>query len=343
MDFHPGNLSDFYKACFVGNLEEVKRRLGETKRLTVENVSSTAASNSDIKHLAVLKTLIKSGGNVNARDVAGYSVFFHCVTAFGNKSETIRMAKVLLKAGVDPNVQNRFGCTPLHENIMTRNYEVLNFLAENGADPSVHDNDGITPHSLANFLPEGQKIFCKAGFLLGGKKRKEAKAAGVLYKCNSCGSSGAKKRCTRCLVTYYCDRQCQVKHWPSHKMDCTEKEKGKVEIEVKQPPGHSSTINLKNLNVTTTTETDLPKKQYFKVKVQVPIFNDNKSKSPLLVYDKKRTFQKWIESTDPNYDRICRKIKEEGVMQVKGYFYASLNKSGSLSFQIDHMLPPETW
>eukprot|EP00043_Microstomoeca_roanoka_P029494 m.22079 g.22079 ORF g.22079 m.22079 type:complete len:151 (-) comp9235_c0_seq1:28-480(-) len=29
------------------------------------------------------------------------------------------------------------------------------------------------------------------------------------------------KRCSRCKVVFYCSRDCQTKHWPTHKRDCT--------------------------------------------------------------------------------------------------------------------------
>ncbi|CAH2312555.1 zinc finger MYND domain-containing 10 [Pelobates cultripes] len=38
-------------------------------------------------------------------------------------------------------------------------------------------------------------------------------------KCGSCGSE-AKKRCSRCQSEWYCNRECQVKHWQKHKKVC---------------------------------------------------------------------------------------------------------------------------
>jgi len=42
------------------------------------------------------------------------------------------------------------------------------------------------------------------------------------------------KHCSRCKITYYCDKKCQTEHWPKHKIECKkkkpsqeEKEKGK--------------------------------------------------------------------------------------------------------------------
>ncbi|KAJ0023850.1 hypothetical protein NQD34_003749 [Periophthalmus magnuspinnatus] len=39
-------------------------------------------------------------------------------------------------------------------------------------------------------------------------------------KCGSCGGREATKRCSRCQGEWYCNRECQVKHWPKHKKSC---------------------------------------------------------------------------------------------------------------------------
>ncbi|TRY95184.1 hypothetical protein DNTS_032480 [Danionella cerebrum] len=38
-------------------------------------------------------------------------------------------------------------------------------------------------------------------------------------KCGACGRTGVK-RCSRCQGEWYCNRECQVKHWPKHKPAC---------------------------------------------------------------------------------------------------------------------------
>ncbi|XP_072309033.1 zinc finger MYND domain-containing protein 10 [Eucyclogobius newberryi] len=38
-------------------------------------------------------------------------------------------------------------------------------------------------------------------------------------KCGSCGRE-ATKRCSKCQGEWYCNRECQVKHWPKHKKSC---------------------------------------------------------------------------------------------------------------------------
>jgi hypothetical protein len=40
-------------------------------------------------------------------------------------------------------------------------------------------------------------------------------------KCQACGvKNQVMKRCTRCKAVFYCSRECQVKHWQTHKFLC---------------------------------------------------------------------------------------------------------------------------
>ena len=41
-------------------------------------------------------------------------------------------------------------------------------------------------------------------------------------KCEECRKEGATKRCTKCQVCFYCDRECQTKNWKMHKRVCSE-------------------------------------------------------------------------------------------------------------------------
>ena len=77
-----------------------------------------------------------SGAEVNVHDFAGYTPLHHCLTSAGNET-TFAMAKVLLGKGANPNAQNRFGCTPLVESVMTHNKEFVSLLVKNGADPHI--------------------------------------------------------------------------------------------------------------------------------------------------------------------------------------------------------------
>ena len=39
-------------------------------------------------------------------------------------------------------------------------------------------------------------------------------------ECFQCKKSVAKNRCSRCHIVRYCSKDCQVKHWPEHRLKC---------------------------------------------------------------------------------------------------------------------------
>jgi len=57
----------------------------------------------------------------------------------------INQAKLLLKAGADPNQFNRYEDTPLHEASSNDYLEIVELLLKSGADPNRTDNNGDTP------------------------------------------------------------------------------------------------------------------------------------------------------------------------------------------------------
>lgn len=43
-------------------------------------------------------------------------------------------------------------------------------------------------------------------------------------------------KCSRCKSTWYCSRECQVKHWATHKKECREMVNTTVSKSVEEPP-----------------------------------------------------------------------------------------------------------
>ena len=59
-------------------------------------------------------------------------------------TRNIAEVRGLIEAGADPNVQDRFGRTPLHHAVMQfKDPEIVTALLEAGADPDVQDLDGL--------------------------------------------------------------------------------------------------------------------------------------------------------------------------------------------------------
>ena len=109
------------------------------------------------EHQQILTKLLELGANIHAKDIAGYTPLHHCLTSYSNPT-TMSMARQLLKAGADPNLQNRFGCTPLFEPVMAANLDAVKLLLEFGADPDIKENDGgISCRYTATYLPKVMK------------------------------------------------------------------------------------------------------------------------------------------------------------------------------------------
>ena len=55
----------------------------------------------------------------------------------------------------------------------------------------------------------------------------EIKQENLHYICNGCGKNSEAKlsKCGGCGYVYYCNKQCQKKHWPYHKSICFRKDK----------------------------------------------------------------------------------------------------------------------
>jgi ankyrin repeat protein len=110
----------------------------------------------DVKneHEKILAKLIKLGANIHAKDIDGSTPLHHCLTSYTN-STTLSMARQLLKAGADPNLQNRFGFTALFEPVMAAKFDAVKLLLEFGADPEIKEYDsGISCRYQASFLPK---------------------------------------------------------------------------------------------------------------------------------------------------------------------------------------------
>jgi len=88
-----------------------------------------------------VKMLLEAGADPNARRYDTNRTPLHYAAMHGNT----RMVTLLLKYGVDPNVQDYKGLTPLHYAVMRRRPDAVKLLLQHGADPTIRDNEGKTP------------------------------------------------------------------------------------------------------------------------------------------------------------------------------------------------------
>ena len=170
--------------------------------------------------------LINLGANIHARDFAGFTPLFYCLTMYSSPT-SLKLARILLKHGADPNAVNRLGATPLGEPVMGERYDCVKFLLDHGADPTIRDNDGCSIESNRPHDTKMRKLFAEARKKKSRQMREEAKkeAGGSLRQCVVCGVSEQTSRCTGCFLTRYCGPECQRADWENHKDRCQEVKK----------------------------------------------------------------------------------------------------------------------
>ncbi|PNW84608.1 hypothetical protein CHLRE_03g151100v5 [Chlamydomonas reinhardtii] len=163
------------------------------------------------QHRRCLQLLLDAGCRVDGKDAAGWTALHHATA----HHTVLDLAQMLLDAGADPNLQDRYGTYPLVSAVMNAQVQSVKLLLAAGARADLKDNDGCTALQVCRFHPEIQALIHGAHFSNvrpgGGKKK----------ACANCGKSGAKKACTGCSGgVHYCNRACQQEHWKAHKHEC---------------------------------------------------------------------------------------------------------------------------
>jgi len=99
-------------------------------------------------YIKLIKLLIKYGDiDVNIQDVFDERRPLHFASYDGHTE----IVKLLIKAGADLNVQNKFGETPLHFANMDGHKDCIELLINAGADVNIQDNDGWTALHFASY------------------------------------------------------------------------------------------------------------------------------------------------------------------------------------------------
>ena len=109
---------------------------------------------------------------------------------------TTAMAEVVLKAGLDPNIQDRFGHTPLFRCMSTSVLTDLELFLKYGADPGIKDyQHGVSCLTLAHAFPAANRLFGKFTRKEAVKERGKAKEemGGSLKKCVQCGKDNSAR------------------------------------------------------------------------------------------------------------------------------------------------------
>merc|ERR1719193_669414 len=278
------------------------------------------------EHQKILTKLLELGTNMHAKDIAGYTPLHHCLTAYSNPT-TLSMAKQLLVAGADPNLQNRFGCTALFEPVMAANLEAVQLLLEFGCDPDIKEYDaGISCRYTATFLPKISELFSRADKRNVKKVRASAKvdAGWSLRLCKVCGVDDDNKRCTGCYLVWYCGQKCQGEDWPAHKQNCkeTKAQFKKVVLVEDNLSGKTKELYCHKIG-------EVPTKKHFVVTVQISesvrrILDSAMGQDSLFVYNRDRFLcgRLYRDGAEEVYDLLLDSIKKEGFKGWKGFYYA---------------------
>ena len=96
-------------------------------------------------HSVVIEKLCHYGADVNARSKGGWTPLHWAV----NRGERTETAKILLDAGTDVNATDVDQETPLHLAVKDEDIEMIDVLAERGADLETKNAKGQTPLILA--------------------------------------------------------------------------------------------------------------------------------------------------------------------------------------------------
>jgi ankyrin repeat protein len=135
------------QSAYDGKLAEVQVLVGKGVSVNVAGKKKRtplilAAYNG---HTFVVEFLFGKGADINAKDSDGQTALFY--TSKRSFNET---AEFLLKNGAEVNVQSKKkGITALMIAAALGNVKMVRLLLDNGADPALHDNFGVTAEVLA--------------------------------------------------------------------------------------------------------------------------------------------------------------------------------------------------
>ena len=151
-------------------------------------------------------------------------------------------------------------------------------------------------------------------------------------------------KCPTCHIASYCCKECQRKHWPTHKTLCIAL-KSRYSVTVKLVSIQTRMFGSDLKGIGTGPEPKRNSRQKFIVKIQTQALNSHPLQL-LTVYDKSRTLDYNIQSAE-----IFSILMECGVLGAsnkftskKVFFWAMFAEKGlKLTIFLDHLAPYQEW
>jgi ankyrin repeat protein len=98
----------------------------------------------------ILKAVLASGVDPNVVDDIGYTPLGSAITLSATGITTTHgQVSALLAAGADPNRKNEIGDTPMHKAATDGDEALMKLLIAGGGSPQIANNKGLTPYELA--------------------------------------------------------------------------------------------------------------------------------------------------------------------------------------------------
>src|SRR6266851_3243338 len=149
---------DIFEASVLGKVEQVKNLIGQDRAL-VDTYSpdgfTPVALAAYLGQKSVTEYLIENGANVNAiaKNATGFTAQTGAVA-----NNHVEISKILVKRGANVNHRYEGGVSPLMEACLNGSLELVNFLLENGADPTAKTKDEKTPLTFAKEKSHGEVV-----------------------------------------------------------------------------------------------------------------------------------------------------------------------------------------
>ena len=113
--------------------------------------------------LGMAKLLLQNKANPNATDEGGYTPLHWVALTMSNSR--VEFSQTLMEYGADVNLQNKEGCTPLHIAERSDHTDMVEFLLDNGANPTIVDSKGMFPGGSGNHWLDKRLEKARADFL----------------------------------------------------------------------------------------------------------------------------------------------------------------------------------